>query len=217
MKTVAVFNNKGGVGKTTITVHLALYASQQQRLRTVAIGLDRQGDLLRWLSGGNVSIGDGSIYEHSKLLTAIYSPSEQPDFRFNADLCILDAPPSLALAAKLRPELWVVPVDGRLALEDMHNALPDLLASNGKIMLVINRADSGGQRTLAALKKAIGQTPKITVWPEAVPDSPAIKRAAEYYRGVWDVPYGQTSEGNKVLVALCDGILRTVGLAGGRR
>ena len=66
MKTVAIFNNKGGVGKTTLAVHLALFASEQQRLRTVAIGLDRQGDLLRWLSGGNVTVGDGPVYEHSK-------------------------------------------------------------------------------------------------------------------------------------------------------
>lgn len=216
MKTVSIFNNKGGVGKTTLAVHLALYASQQQNLRTVAIGLDRQGDLLRWLSGGNLAVGDGSVFQHSDLLTAIYSPNQQPNLRFNADLCILDAPPSLALAATIFPDLWVVPVDGRLALEDMHNALPDLEASKAKIMVVINRAESGGARTIGALKRAIGQTPKITVWPTPVPDSPAIKRAAEYYRGVWDVPYGQTSDGTKAIKGLCAGILRTVGLGGGR-
>ena len=212
MKKVAVFNNKGGVGKTTVSVHLALWASQQYRLRTVAVGLDRQGDLIRWLSGGNVAGGDGSVFEFSDRLTALYSPNQQPDMRIKADLCILDAPPSLALAATIQPDLWVVPVDGRLALEDMHNALPDLQASKAKILLVINRAEAGGTRTLAALKKACGQTPKVTVWSTPVPDSPAIKRAAEYYRAVWDVPYGSTSEGNKTIVALCDGILKMVGL-----
>ena len=213
MKTVAIFNNKGGVGKTTLSVHLALFASELQRLRTVAIGLDRQGDLLRWLSGGNVTVGDGTVYEYSKMLTALYSPNQQPNLRLNADLCILDAPPSLALAATIQPDLWVVPVDGRLALEDMHNALPDLQASKAKILLVINKAEGGGIRTMAALKKACGQTPKITVWPTPIPDSPALKRAAEYYRAVWDVPYGQTSEGNKTIQALCVEILRTVGLS----
>ena len=97
MRTVAFYNNKGGVGKTTLAVHLALRAAGQHRLRTVAMGLDRQGDMLRWLSGGNLSIGDGSIYEHSPNLTAVYSPNQPPSVRLNADLCVIDAPPSLAL------------------------------------------------------------------------------------------------------------------------
>jgi len=217
MKTVSIFNNKGGVGKTTLAVHLALYATQHQSLRTVAIGLDRQGDMLRWLSGGNTSVSDGSVYEHSKLLTVVYSPNQQPNLPIKADLCILDAPPSLALAATLRPDLWVVPVDGRLALEDMHNALPDLEASRAKILVVINKADSGGARTLGALKRAVEQTPKISIWPTPVPDSPAVKRAAEYYRAVWDVPYGQTSEGHKAIVSLCSSMLKLVGLGGATR
>ena len=58
--------------------------------------------------------------------------------------------------------------------------------------------------------------PKLTVWSHPVPDSPAIKRAAEYYRPVWDVPYGEASEGNKIMKALCDDILRTLGLGGHR-
>lgn len=49
-----------------------------------------------------------------------------------------------------------------------------------------------------------------------MPDSPAIKRAAEYYRPVWDVPYGETSAGSKIMKSLCDDILRMLGL-GGRR
>lgn len=52
MRTVAFYNNKGGVGKTTLAVHVALRAALHHGLRTVAMGLDRQGDLLRWLSGG---------------------------------------------------------------------------------------------------------------------------------------------------------------------
>ncbi len=77
--------------------------------------------------------------------------------------------------------------------------------------------DADVARTLAALKKACGQTTKIQVWPRAVPDSPAIKRAAEYYRAVWDVPYGENSEGSKAITELCDGILQYLGLIGGRR
>ena len=52
MKTIAFYNNKGGIGKTTFSVHVALYAAKHH-IRTLAVGLDRQGDLCRWLAGGD--------------------------------------------------------------------------------------------------------------------------------------------------------------------
>lgn len=41
MKTISVFNNKGGVGKTTLTFHLA-HALAEQGFRTLLIDLDPQ-------------------------------------------------------------------------------------------------------------------------------------------------------------------------------
>nr|WP_279628664.1 ParA family protein [Caballeronia pedi] len=41
MKTISVFNNKGGVGKTTLTFHLA-HAFAEMGLRTLLIDLDPQ-------------------------------------------------------------------------------------------------------------------------------------------------------------------------------
>ena len=216
MKSVVIYNNKGGVGKTTIAVHCALWAALHHRLRTVAIGLDRQGDILRWLSGGEAWVGDGTVHQHSPNLTVIYSPNQQPNMRLNADLVVMDSSPSLALAGSVRTDLVVVPVDGRLALDDLQNALPDLIESQAKLLVVMNRADAGGTKTLAALKRACAKVPKMTIWPAMVPDSAALKRAAEYYRPVWDVPYGENSEGAKAIKALSDDILRMLAL-GARR
>ena len=48
------------------------------------------------------------------------------NLRLRADLVVMDSSPSLALAGSVRTDLVVVPVDGRLALEDLQNAMPDL-------------------------------------------------------------------------------------------
>ena len=45
-----VFNQKGGVGKSTITCNLAAIAAQQG-LRTLVVDLDPQGNSTRYLLG----------------------------------------------------------------------------------------------------------------------------------------------------------------------
>ena len=214
MRSVVFYNNKGGVGKMTLAVHCAVRSAVHLGLRTVAVGLDRQGDLLCWLSGGEAMIGDGSVHKHSPNLVAMYSPNQQPNFRFKVDLLVMDSSPSLALAGSVQTDLVVIPVDGRLAVDYLQNALPDLVQSRAKLLVVLNRADAGGKTTLTALRKATERVPNLTVWSKMIPQSPAIKRSSEYYRPVWDTPYGDGSEGDTLLRSLTDDILKLLGLRG---
>lgn len=210
MRTVAVYNNKGGVGKTTLAVHLALRA-EAQGLKTLAVGLDRQGDLMRWLSGGDRNIREGDLYDRGKRLSVLYSPDVFPGGLRGSDLVVVDCPPAIDIATRAKADLFVVPVDGRLALQDMMNVLSPLLEA-GKVLVVFNRADAGGQRTLEAVQKAIKKVPDLTVWDEIIPDSAAIKRAGEYFQPAWDVPYGAGSQGAEALRRLCDGVLAQIGV-----
>jgi cellulose biosynthesis protein BcsQ len=216
MKTVAVYNNKGGVGKTTIAVHLALHA-EASRIKTMAVGMDRQGDLMRWISGGDQNIREGELHEHSAQLKALYSPDVFPRGLQQNDLVIVDCPPAIEVATKATADLFVVPVDGRLALQDLMNVLQALLAA-GNILIVFNRADAGGKTTLEAVQKAAQKIPqqRLTVWDEIIPDSAAIKRSAEYFKPAWDVPYGAGTSGPEALRRLCGGIISQVGVTAGR-
>ena len=205
MKTIALYNNKGGVGKTTLSAHLAL-AAEARGIRTLAVGLDRQGDLMRWLSAGDRTIRDGDVYDRSTSLSVLYSPDVFPEGLRGLDLVVVDCPPALDVATRAKADLFVVPVDGRLAIQDMTNVLSELYEA-GRVMVVFNRADAGGKRVLAAMQHAVARVPRIDVWPEIIPDSGAIKRASEHLTAAWEVPYGAGTEGARRLQRLCDELI----------
>ncbi len=50
-KIVAVANQKGGVGKTTLVLHIAEYAARKYEQRVVVIDADPQGNASSWLLG----------------------------------------------------------------------------------------------------------------------------------------------------------------------
>jgi chromosome partitioning protein len=51
---IAIANQKGGVGKTTLAVHLGVYASRQGR-RVLVVDGDPQGNATSWLLDGDVA------------------------------------------------------------------------------------------------------------------------------------------------------------------
>lgn len=87
MKTIALVNQKGGVGKTALACNLAVYAAETG-LRVIAIDLDEQGSLSDWgrnrPKGGNLAV---AMLRTSADLPAMLKALE-PDY----DLVILDAP-----------------------------------------------------------------------------------------------------------------------------
>lgn len=213
MRTIAVFNNKGGIGKTTFVVHIALFAADR-RIRTLVIGLDRQGDVCRWLSGGECKLENGLIFDYSQYLKVIYSPMELPTGLKDFDLVIVDCPPAIEITDKVEADLWLVPLDGRLALENLANIHAEICSGKGSVMVVLNRLDMIGKRPLEALRKAVHKVPRVSVRETPIPATGPIARAAEYYRPVWDVPNGEGTLGDRAIQSLCKDVLGTCGFEG---
>lgn len=209
MKTVAFFNNKGGVGKTTLAVHLALYA-EVLKLKVLAVCLDRQGDMLRWLSDGEVTISDRAVFRKSDHLSAVYTPMALPRIRSGVDLLIADCPPAIQIASELDPSVWIVPVTGRLAFENLHNVLQDLRDSDAEIIVLLNRKGEGGKRQERRMQEAVKNIKRVTYYEPGIRRADAVVRVSNEYSPIWADPFAKGVR--RDIEEFCRFVLRRCGI-----
>ena len=106
-KVIAILNQKGGVGKTTLAVHLATAFARKNR-RVLLVDADPQGSALDWAAARHgqplfpvVGLPKNSIHK------------ELPALAANFDLVIIDGPPrvyDVAKSAVGASDLVLVPV-----------------------------------------------------------------------------------------------------------
>ena len=75
MRTIAIANQKGGNGKTTICVNLAAALGDQKRRRQV-LDLDPQHSATAWLGVRNVDKGIFSVFTDNGNLSDVYAQTE---------------------------------------------------------------------------------------------------------------------------------------------
>jgi len=103
---IAILNQKGGVGKTTLAVHIAS-ALSQQKFTVLLVDADSQGSALAWSDNRQTAhfpvIGLAKKTLHREL----------PDLAANYQYVIIDGPPrvnEVARSAILASDLVVIPV-----------------------------------------------------------------------------------------------------------
>jgi chromosome partitioning protein len=139
---VSLLNQKGGVGKTTLAVHLATCLAQQ-RHKVLLVDADPQGSALDW----------SASREGERLVTVIGLPTRnlhkeiQPHLD-NYDMIVIDGPPrvnELARACMMASDVVLIPVQpspydiwaSREILELLREA--SVFKENLKSAFVINR------------------------------------------------------------------------------
>jgi hypothetical protein len=151
--------------------------------------------------------------EHREHLTIIHSPGSVPEVP-DVALAVYDYPPTLDVALLMKPDLWLIPTDGsRTQLELLAGYLPELAGSGASILIVPWGVKLRGEQIFSTLRDVVGRFPNVTLWDHVVPESPAIMRANDGLRSVWDSPPDADSPGAQELARLCDGVIALLGLA----
>ncbi len=115
MKTIAVLSNKGGAGKTTLAIHLAV-AAEQASLQTAVLDLDPQGSATTWGEARDEK-PPAVVPTHARHLERVLSAADAN----GTDIAIIDTAPhseTTSLAAARVTDLVLVPC--RPTLFDLH-------------------------------------------------------------------------------------------------
>jgi len=137
MKTIAIISQKGGAGKTTVAIHLAV-AAEQRGMNTAIFDLDPQASAASW-ADKRVNPSPAVVAAQAPRLPSLLEQAQSQ----SADLVIIDSAPNAdaaSLAAARAADLILIPC--RPAAFDL-NAIGttlNLAAVAGKIAYVLLNA-----------------------------------------------------------------------------
>ena len=143
-KVITIAQQKGGTGKTTLAVHLALAFIKYHNLKLAIIDTDPQGSLGRWfvirsekkLSNGNLTFKTASLWG---------AQYESKALKNDHDIVIIDTPPKIESDARPSIEaadLVLIPMSASHVDFWATGAIVDIAKkANKKILIQINRAN----------------------------------------------------------------------------
>ncbi len=177
MKILAVISQKGGSGKSTISVHLAAYA-HQKGLHPAMIDLDPQASSYKWNSGRE----DG--HEKSPRLEVVQGTAAKlPSLldlaqRNKIELVIIDTAPhsdsAAAIVAQLADFIVIPCRPARFDLDAISSTIQIVKAANKQAAVILNAAPRGH---LAEEARAALEAQNIKVLPTVLQQRAAYAHA----------------------------------------
>jgi chromosome partitioning protein len=177
MKTIALIAQKGGVGKTTIAVNLAVAS----RLRTAIFDLDQQESAVIWADRRQSEQPHVEFLTERRLQEALKA-AKQGGF----DLVIIDTPPAAgpqAYSASQSADLVLIPCRPSLIDLDAIRRTAQLIKSAGVPAFVVFNAAPHSATTLLDDARAIVEDAGLAA-------APVVLRERSAYRAAW--PSGRT-------------------------
>jgi chromosome partitioning protein len=178
MKVLGMLSRKGGSGKTTLAVHLAVLAEQAGR-RTLLIDLDPQRSTAEWWRGRQA---DTPLLAETDPagLRAVLTAAEAD----GVDLAVIDTRPSAAEDAALVAGLSdMILIPTQPAIFDLRAILGTIDMAKGAVrrsMIVLNRCQpprGSGEATETGDARRAAAAFGVLVAPVAIVDRTTIRRA----------------------------------------
>jgi chromosome partitioning protein len=177
VKTIALIAQKGGVGKTTIAVNLAVATG----LRTAIFDLDQQESAVIWSDRRKNEEPHVEFLTERRLSEALKAAVQE-----NFDLSIIDTPPAAgpqAYTAAQAADLVLIPCRPSLIDLDAIRRTAQLIKSAGVPAFVLFNAAPHSATRLLDDARAIVEDAGLTV-------APIVLRERSAYRAAW--PAGKT-------------------------
>jgi chromosome partitioning protein len=185
-KVAAVICRKGGAGKTTVAVHLAV-AAEKLGLVTAILDLDPQANTAMWgdRRGERGEASPAVISAQASRLPILIKQARDQE----ADLIIIDTPPhadTTATAAATHADLILIPVQPSGADLDALPATIQLARASGKpFFVVLNGAPVQGEEvaevTEALTEQGVQLAPVVLHWRKAFKSRWQASQTAEEF------------------------------------
>jgi chromosome partitioning protein len=143
-KVITIAQQKGGTGKTTLAVHLALGFIKYHKLKVVLIDTDPQGSLGKWfmIRTKKENSNDNLTFKTASLWGAQY---ESKTLKNDHDIVIIDTPPKIESDARPSIEaadLVLIPMSASHVDFWATGAIVEIAKkANKKILIQINRSN----------------------------------------------------------------------------
>jgi chromosome partitioning protein len=164
MKTVAIISQKGGAGKTTVAIHLAVVA-EQRGFRTAIFDLDPQASATSWADRRKTPTPAVVAAQASRLPNLLEQAAAQ-----SADLVLIDSAPnadSASLAAARVADLILIPCrPAAFDLDAIGTTLNLATVANKPAWVVLNAVPPKGR--LGEEAAAAMQQGDVRVVPQAL-------------------------------------------------
>jgi len=181
MKTLAIVSQKGGVGKTTIAVHLAVAAARAGHSVAI-IDLDPQATAAQW-GDWRSQVAAGEADPNPVVVAAPHArltPTLKEAEKMGIDLVILDSPPaadSAAVAAAKAADFVLIPT--RASAFDLHaiKTTAELVRVAQKPSAVLLNAVPARANTLIDEVASIIHSLQLNIAPVCLVDRAALRHA----------------------------------------
>lgn len=142
MKTLAILSQKGGSGKTTVAVHMAVCAAMQGH-KTALLDVDPQGSAFQWNQSRPASRKLDAVTAKAHELAGLLAKAAAA----GVDLAIIDTPPhsddDAAIAAQLADYVLIPARPARFDLDAIMSTVEIARAARKPAAVVINAAPRG--------------------------------------------------------------------------